>query len=77
MKQHLKADIISVKDLLEKRDPHWAHIGMIPKFKTLYSGWVAQQLRHNIRNAPFYSNAWKRGWLPIQDWYSFRDYAMQ
>lgn len=77
MKAELKKDITAVLDLLAERDPAWAHAKMVPKFKHLYGGWVAQQIRHNIRTRDFYSRSWMRNWLPIDDWRQFRDYAMQ
>ena len=32
-------------------------------FKVLWDGWRAQGLRHKTHSAPFYTKAWKRGWL--------------
>ena len=77
MKKELKKDISEVLQLLAERDPTWNHPKMLPKFKQLYGGWVAQQLRRNIRTRDFYSRAWLRNWLPVDDWRRFRDYAMQ
>ena len=77
MKKELKKGISEVLQLLAERDPTWTHPKMLPKFKQLYGGWVAQQLRRNIRTRDFYSRAWLRNWLPIDDWRRFRDYAMQ
>ena len=77
MKKELKKDISEVLQLLAERDPTWTHPKMLSKFKQLYGGWVAQQLRRNIRTRDFYSRAWLRNWLPIDDWRRFRDYAMQ
>ena len=77
MKKELKKDITEVLELLAQRDPAWAHPKMLPKFKQLYGGWVAQQIRHNIRTRDFFSRSWKRNWLPIDDWRQWRNYAMQ
>ena len=77
MKKALKKDISEVLGLLAARDPVWASTKMLPKFKHLYGGWVAQQIRNSIRTRDFYSRSWKRNWLPIDDWRRFRDYAMQ
>ena len=77
MKKELKKDISEVLQLLVERDPEWAHAKMVPKFKQLYGGWVAQQLRGSIRTRDFYSRSWLRNWLPIDDWRRFKEYAMQ
>ena len=36
-------------------------------FKVLWDGWRAQGLRHKTHSAPFYTKAWKRGWLFLKD----------
>lgn len=72
-----KRDITEVLDRLAARDSDWKQPKMLPKFKTLYQGWAIQQIRHNKRNHQFYSVAWRRNWLPMNDWNQFRDYAMQ
>ena len=77
MNKELKKGITAVLELLGERDPDWRRAQMSGKFKELYGGWVAQQLRRNIRTRDFYSRAWKRNWLPIDDWRQLRDYAMQ
>ena len=77
MKRELKKDITAVLELLAQRDPAWALPKMESKFKQLYGGWVAQQIRHNIRTRDFFSRSWKRNWLPIDDWRQWRNYAMQ
>ena len=77
MKKKLKKDITEVLKLLAQRDSDWKHTKMLHKFKQLYGGWVAQQIRRNIRTRDFYSRSWKRNWLPIDDWRQLRDYAMQ
>ena len=77
MKKELKKDITEVLPLLAQRDHDWALPKMESKFKQLYGGWVAQQIRHNIRTRDFFSRSWKRNWLPIDDWRQWRNYAMQ
>lgn len=77
MKAELKKDISEVMRLLGQRDAAWKHPKMVLKFKQLYGGWVAQQVRHRIRTRDFYSRAWQRNWLPIEDWRQFESYAMQ
>ena len=77
MKKENKRDITEVLDLLAQRDPDWKHPKLLHKFKILYQGWAIQQMRHNKRNQQFYSVAWRRNWLPFNEWRCFRDYAMQ
>ena len=77
MKDDNKRDIFDVLELLAKRDPDWGHAKMLYKFKVLYNGWRATELRHKIRTHGFYTMSLKRGWLPVEDWNRFRDYAMQ
>ncbi len=77
MIQDKKRDIFEVLELLAQRDPAWKRVKMLPKFKALYDGWRATELRHKEHTRFFYSVSWKRGWLPITDWNRFRDYALQ
>ena len=76
MKKEKKRDITDVLELLGRRDPAWKHAKMLPKFKVLYQCWRATELRHKIRTHFFYTESWKRKWLPMDDWRRFRDYAM-
>ena len=77
MKKENKVLICSVLNLLVERDPEWRSVGMAHKFKVLYDGWRQQELRAKIHSGFFYSNAWRRGWLPKADFVRFRDYALQ
>ena len=77
MNTEKKKNITEVIDLLAERDPAWKHPKMLPMFKVLYQGWRVKELRHHVRSALFYTVAWQRNWLPIEDWRRFRDYAMQ
>lgn len=43
-------------------------------FKVLWDGWRAQGLRHKTHSAPFYTKAWKRGWLFLKDANDFLRY---
>ena len=77
MRHDKKQDIAEVLELLSQRDPKWKHVKMLPKFKVLYQGWRAVELRHKVHTHYFYTSSWKRGWLPARDWKRFRNYAMQ
>ena len=77
MKKDKKILIVSVLNHLQERDPYWRLDKMLPKFKVLYQGWRAVELRHKVHTHYFYTSSWKRGWLPASDWMRFRNYAMQ
>ena len=77
MKKCNQYDIWDVYEELCKRDTEWKHPRMPKKFKTLYDGWRAKELRHKIHTKIFYTYSWKRRWLPYNDFQRFRDYAMQ
>lgn len=77
MKSELKKDISEVLQLLAERDPAWAHPRMLTKFKWLFYAWAASEVRRKIRSDRFYQNSWQRGWMPIQDWRRFENYALQ
>ena len=77
MKSELKKGIHEVLNLLAQRDPDWKRVKMLPKFKVLYQGWRAKELRQHVHSHIFYTNSWKRGWLPWDDWKRFKDYALQ
>lgn len=77
MKSELKKDITAVLELLAERDPAWKHHKMVPKFRYLYQGWRVREMKRNVHSHLFYTNSWKRNWLPIDDWRRFRDYALQ
>lgn len=76
MKEEKKVLIHSVIDQLAERDPEWKHARMLPKFKTLWSGWRQKELRHKKHTEGFYTLSWKRGWLPEADFRRWRDYAL-
>ena len=44
------------------------------KFKILYDGWRAQGLRNKTHSAPFYTTAWRRGYLAPKDANELRKY---
>ena len=77
MNEKNKISIISVYNELCARDPRWRGRKMLAKFKILYLGWRAVELRHKIHTEAFYSYSWKRGWLPLADGARFREYALQ
>ena len=77
MKEEKKILIVSVLDHLQRRDPDWAHVKMLPKFKTIYSGWADTCMRHHRHNKVYYSRKWRDGWLPLEEWMDFYGYAMQ
>ena len=77
MRAENKVLIISVLNHLKERDPEWAHVKMLPKFKTLYQGWAEKCLRQHKRNRVYFSNKWKDGWLSKADFKDFLEYALQ
>ena len=77
MKKELKNNLTDVLHLLAARDPEWKGVKMLPKFKCLYLGWRQMELKNKVHSHIFYTYSWQRGWLPIEDWRRFRDYAMQ
>ena len=44
------------------------------KFKILYYCWRVQGLRNKVHSAPFYTKAWKRGYLAPKDANDLRQY---
>lgn len=77
MREDNKVQICEVLDELGNRDPEWKTGRMAPKFKTLYDGWRAAELRKRKHSTLFYTDSWNRGWLPIADFRRFRRYALQ
>ena len=77
MKKEKKIMIHSVLNHLQERDPAWAHVKMLPKFKALYAGWAATCMRHQRHNKVYYSRKWREGWLPWEEYVSFFKYATQ
>lgn len=77
MKEENKCDIYIVLDHLKKRDPAWAHVKMLPKFKILYQGWATTCLRHHRHNRVYYTRKWHDGWLPEGEYLDFFNYAME
>ena len=75
MKEEKKVLIHSVINQLAERDPEWNHSRMLPKFKTLWNGWRAKELRLKKHSKNFYTLSWNRGWLPQADFIRWRDYA--
>ena len=77
MRNDKKILIVSALNHLQERDPAWKHPKMFKKFKFLYDGWAVSEVRNNKRTRAFYTISWKRGWLPVEEWKRFREYAMQ
>ena len=77
MNDEKKPLIISALNHLTKRDPDWAHVKMLPKFKVLYGGWAARSLRQGKHNKYYYSRKWREGWLPMVEFISFLNYVME
>ena len=72
-----KVLITSALTLLQERDPEWKKAKMCRQFKILYQGWRQAELRAKRHTGFFYTNSWKRGWLPQADFVRFRDYVLQ
>jgi len=77
MKEDKKIMIVSVLNHLVERDPEWAHEKMLPKFKTVYGGWVETCIRHHKHSRVYFSRKWREGWLPLDEYMDFYNYAMQ
>lgn len=78
MKKEKKVLICSVLNHLAQRDPWWKNNPNAQrKFKEIYAAWRTTELRHKHRNPQFFTVAWKRGWLSIDEFVRFREYAMQ
>jgi len=77
MRADKKILITSVLTHLQRRDPAWAHVKMLPKFKTIYGGWVETCVRHHKHSREYFSRKWRDGWLPLEEWMDFYGYAMQ
>ena len=77
MKEEKKIMIHSVLNHLQERDSAWAHVKMLPKFKTLYRRWAEISISHHRHPKEYYSRKWKDGWLPIDEYLDFYKYAMQ
>ena len=77
MTQDKKKDIIEVYYALCHRDPAWKEAKMMQKFKVLFDGWRAAELRHKKHTPQFYTLSWRRGWMPEHDFERFKEYAMQ
>jgi len=77
MKEDKKIMIISILNHLKERDPAWNHVKMLPKVKVLYQGWADTCMRHHRHNKYYFSRKWKEGWLPIEEFMDFFNYAMQ
>ena len=77
MRADKKIMIHSVLNHLQERDPAWAHVKMLPKFKTIYGGWADTCVRHHKHSREYFSRKWRDGWLPLEEWMDFYGYAMQ
>ena len=78
MNKEKKILITSIINHLEARDPNWAG-NRFPrvKIKILFDGWKESERRHGRHYRQYYEQCWKRGWLKIEDFNRFREYAMQ
>ena len=77
MKEENRCDIYIVLHHLQKRDPDWKHVKMLPKFKTIYQGWADGCVRHHIHSRVYFSRKWKDGWVPFMEFREFFNYAME
>ena len=77
MKEEKKILITSVLNHLQERDAAWKNVKMLPKFKDLYSGWAAKCIRHHKHAKVYFSRKWREGWLPLDEYMDFYNYAMQ
>ena len=77
MKKENKIMIVSVLNHLVERDPEWAQENMQSKFKVLYSGWAAKCIRHHKHSKVYFSRKWSEGWMPLDEYMDFYNYAMQ
>ena len=77
MNEKNKRGIMTVYEMLCLRDPAWRQSRMVHKFKVLYQAWRTVELRHKKHSAVFYTDSWRRGWMPLSDFERFRRYAMQ
>ena len=77
MKEDNKYDINIVLKHLQKRDPAWEHVKMLPKFKILYQGWADECVRHHKHSRVYFTRKWKDGWLPCREFREFFNYAME
>ena len=71
MKEENKVYILA--EILTETLERFPHINL-RKFKTLYDGWRAQGMRQKIHSAPFYTTAWRRGYLATKDANDLRKY---
>ncbi len=77
MNEKNKIPIIAVLNHLQKRDPAWKHVKMLPKVKILYQSWAAKCIKHHKHAKFYYSRKWREGWLPVDEYMDFFKYAMQ
>lgn len=77
MRKDKKVMILSALDQLKDRDPAWAHVKMLPKFKTLYQCWAIKCVRNKKHPKEYYVRKWRDGWLPTTEFLGFLNYVMQ
>lgn len=77
MNEEKKIMIVSVLAHLQQRDPSWYHQKMQQQFKALYSGWAAKCIRHHKHSKVYFSRKWGEGWLPLDEYMDFLNYALQ
>jgi len=68
----MKKKVLIIDGILSETQRRFPHIDLY-KFKILFDGWRIQSMRHG-RKSPFFSVAWKRGWLSEKDADEFRKY---
>ena len=60
-------------EIFEETKARYPHIDW-KKFKVLWDGWRATGLRNKYHSAPFYTTAWRRGYLAPKDANELRKY---
>ena len=69
----MKEKVYMLADILPETQARFPHIDL-RKFKILWDGWRAQGLRNKTHSAPFYTAAWRRGYLAQKDANELRKY---
>lgn len=69
----MKEKVYILAEILEETQRQYPHIS-IKKFKVLWDGWRAKGLRNKFHSKPFYTTAWRRGYLAPKDACDFRKY---
>lgn len=69
----MKDKVYILAEILTETQARYPHISL-KKFKILWDGWRATGLRNRIHSAPFYTIAWRRGYLAPKDANELRKY---